>query len=157
MHSKPLHSSGFTLLETLMVVTLALILSTVSIAALNQFGNRSGHLEAAQIILGALEEAHARTLASQNDTTYGVHFETTQIVVFEGTTYTASDTTNEVFPLPPKTNITNISLGGDSDVVFERLSGSASTSGTITVTLISDISRSMTLTIYESGLTEITN
>ena len=157
MRNTTSHQAGFTLLETVMVVGLALILTVISIAALQQFGNRSGHREAAHIILGTLEEAHARTLASQNDTVYGVHFEATEVVVFEGATYIAGDPTNETYPLPPRASITNIALGGSSEATFERLSGSATATGTVTVALTSDVSQSKTLTIYTSGLTEITD
>ncbi len=148
---------GFTLLETMMVISLTLILATISIVALGDFGNRSGQHEAAQIILGVLEDAHARTLASQNDTFYGVHFDTTQVVLFTGGTYTAGESTNETYTLPSKTSITTIGLGGSSEVLFARLSGEATPSGTITVALTETPTQSKMITIYQSGLTEVTN
>jgi len=151
------NQKGFTLLETMMVVGLTLILATISISALSTFGNRSNHREAAHIILGVFEDAHARTLASQDDSVYGVHLETSQAVLFKGDTYTVGDPSNETYPLPSKASITNINLGGSDDVVFERLSGSATPTGTVTVALMSDATQSKILTIHESGLTEITN
>ena len=150
-------SPGFTLLEVLVVIAITLILSTISVTALNEFGNRLNHKEAAQVVLGALTEAHARTLASQDDTTYSVHFETTEVVVFKGTSYTAGDPENDTYRLPSKASITNVGLGGDDKVTFERLSGSATPSGTITVSHVNDATKTKVITIYESGLIEITN
>jgi len=84
-----------------------------------------------------------------------VHFETDMVVVFEGTSYTAGDPDNDERSLPARTNVTNISLGGGSEVYFERLSGDVSPTGTVTVSLTHSSSTSKTVTIYSSGLSEI--
>jgi prepilin-type N-terminal cleavage/methylation domain-containing protein len=155
MHKRLIGDPGFTLVEVLVVIAITLILTVVSITGLREFSNRSGHKSAAHTILGALEEAHARTLSSDGDTTYGVHFETDMVVVFEGTSYTAGDPDNDERSLPARTNVTNISLGGGSEVYFERLSGDVSPTGTVTVSLTHSSSTSKTVTIYSSGLSEI--
>ena len=155
MKIKKMNCGGFTLIEVLVVIAISTILTAVSIAGLREFSNKSGHKTAAHTVLGALEEAHARTLSSEGDIAYGVHFETNMVVVFEGTSYTAGDPDNDEHPLPSRTSITNISIGGGSEIYFERLSGDASPSGTITVALTSNPATSKTITIYSSGLSEI--
>jgi len=142
-------------MEVLIVIALTMILTAISIAGLREFSHNSGHKSAAYVVLGALEEAQARTLASDNDVAYGVHFETTMVVIFEGTSYIAGDSDNDERTLPVRTSITNISLGGGSEVFFERLSGNASPTGTVTVAVTDDTTINKIVTIYASGLSEI--
>ncbi|HCC04762.1 TPA: hypothetical protein DEP58_00470 [Patescibacteria group bacterium] len=149
---------GFTLTEVLVVIALLLILSALSIGGFRTFAVRSGQAAVSQTVLGALKEAHAKTLASLDDTTYGVHFESSSVTIFQGGTYTASSTENSVRELPTRTSITNVSLtGGSTDVVFARLTGTASSVGTVTVAITSDLTSSQVITIHKSGLCEISS
>lgn len=148
-------NKGFTLFEVLIVIAIMLLLTTLSITGLHSFSSRSNHTSAAHTILGALEEAQARTLACDGDTAYGVHFEPTQVVIFQGTSYTAGAPENDIRQLPARTTISNLSIGGGNDVFFTRLNGSTSSTGTVTVALIADTNINRVITIYESGLSEI--
>lgn len=148
---------GFTLIEVLIVVAILLILVTASVAGLQAFSARARHVNAAHVVLGALEEAHARTLASDNDDAYGVYFETNQVTIYQGTSYVSGDPNNDVRILPAQTNIALISLGGGDEVQFERLTGSASPTGSITVVDNGDASASSTIVIYDTGLSEISS
>lgn len=147
---------GVTLIELLVVIAIILIISLISVVGFQSFARRSELMTINHVVLGAVKEAQAKTLASLDDTVYGVHFETSQVTIFEGNTYDASDVDNDVRSFPARTSITNISLsGGGTDIVFERLTGKASSSGTVTTTAVSDVSTSQTITIYQSGLSEI--
>lgn len=149
---------GFTLIEVMVVIALLLILSTLSVAGFRTFAVKSGQATVSQTVLGALKEAHAKTLASLDDTTYGVHFTSSSVTIFQDGTYIAGDTDNDVRKLPARTSITDISLsGGSTEVVFARLTGKASSVGTVTVALTSDLSSSQVITIHESGLCEISS
>jgi len=154
------HGTGtkraFTLIEVLITISITLIILLISVSGLRLFSKRTTHLSATRIVLGALEEAHAQTLASYNDTAYGVHIDTGSVTIFEGATYDASATTNDVRTLPARTSVLSTSLsGGVSDITFERLTGNASTEGTVTVGVTTDATISQTITIHSSGLTEI--
>lgn len=151
-----LHQKGFTLIELLFVIAIILILSAVTIEGFQMFASRAKHTEGAHVVLGALQEAHARTLASEGDTSYGVHFGAGSAVIFSGTTYIAGDVTNDVRTLPAQTSITNTSLsGGGNEVYFARLSGDATPTGTVTVSSTRDAAASSTIIIYRTGLSEI--
>lgn len=141
----------------MITVALILILVTASISGLQSFSARAGHIGGARVVLGALEEAHARTLASDDDDVYGVHFETDQVILFKGTSYTSGDPDNDARPLPARTEIASMSLGGGDDVLFERLTGNASPTGTVTISDMHEVSASSTVTIYATGLSEISN
>ena len=150
--------NGFTLIEVLVVIAIMALLITVSVQALNTFANRAGKDAPARTVLGALEEAHARTLAADNDTNYGVHFATTTVTIFEGDTYIDGDPTNTVRSLPTRSQISIISLtASTTEVVFSRLRANASATGTITTILTTDPSVTGTVSISAVGLMEITN
>jgi prepilin-type N-terminal cleavage/methylation domain-containing protein len=147
---------GFTLIEVLLVIAIMLLLLLLSVSGMQLFASRSAHLSAARVVLGTLEEAHARTLASHGDVAYGVHFEAQSVTLFQGATYDASAVTNEVRTLPVRASITSIALsGGVSNITFTRLQGRATASGTVTVATTADASVSRTISIYESGFSEI--
>jgi Tfp pilus assembly protein FimT len=148
--------AGVTLLEILVVIACLAILVSVSISSLQDFARNSAHKTTATIIVSTLQEAHAKTLASENDTTYGVHIESSQVALFSGATYVAGDPLNDVRLFAPNTGVTSIVLaGGAVDVVFSRLTGTTSSIGTITVSMLSDLTITSTITVHSSGLTEI--
>ena len=147
---------GFTLIELLFVIAIILILSTITIEGFQVFATRANHTKAAHVVLGVLQEAHARTLASMDDTSYGVHFGTESAVLFSGTVYDPGDANNDVRGLPARTQITNVSLSNsEHEVHFARLSGDASPTGTVTISSTRDPSASSTIIIYRTGLSEI--
>lgn len=147
---------GFTLLEIVIVVAIMGILALISVTGLQSFAYRSGHISASRTVLGALEEAQARTLASQDDTVFGVHFETDSVTIFQGSTYTAGNIHNEIRILPARTSISTVTLfGGGSNVLFNRLNGTTSHTGTIQVVVTADTTAFRTITVYKTGFCEI--
>lgn len=155
-HKARVYDLGFTLIEVLVVIAIMLILSMVTITGLGSFSYRSGPSSAARTVLGTIEEAHARTLGSHNDTVHGVHVESNSVTLFQGATYNASDVQNEVRPLPARTTISTISLaGGGADIIFTRLSGTTAQTGTLTIQSTADATVFRTITIYKTGFSEI--
>jgi len=148
---------GYTLIELLIVIAIILVLVVVSVQGFIAYTRSTGPQAAARTVLGSLEEAHARTLASENDTEYGVHIDSDAVTVFSGTSYTAGHADNDVRTLPARTEVSAYSLtGGVDDIVFERLTGETQVTGTITVSRIGG-TESRTITVHASGLSEITN
>ncbi len=103
-------------------------------------------------VLSTVNKARSRTLASMNSSTYGVHFQSDKVIIFKGTIFSALDVNNETINIFSPASITNVTLGGVSDVVgdlyFNRIYGTPSTTGTVT---ISTGSSSKILTINQSG------
>ena len=147
---------GFTLIEILIVITVLAMISTLIFASFSKFNSAQILNGTTQTVLSILDEARALTLASKNNLSYSVHFETSKVVLFKGTTYSASDTDNDVTILNNRVTVSDISLnGGGSDVLFDKLTGKTSQSGTITITLTSDANRFKTIKIGTAGVSEI--
>ena len=88
-----------------------------------------------QDILSSLDKARSHTLSSLNSSSYGVHFESDRVIIFTGTVYSAGAGSNETIMIVTPASIPTITLsGGGADVYFNRLSGSPSKTGTVTVT-----------------------
>lgn len=143
--------TGVTLLESLIGIAIVVVLITLIWSGFSSFRESAQLNEAHSVILGMLREARSRTLSSEKNTQYGVHFEPTQIVLFGGSSYNSGSASNEPYAFPPLARISSINLGGPMDVVFARLIGNASVSGTITIESVSNISKTKTITILSSG------
>jgi hypothetical protein len=103
-----------------------------------------------------LNEARALTLASYDNTVYGVHLLPDRATLFKGNTFSSSDPDNKVNVISSRVSISNIVLsGGGNDIIFQRLTGKTGQNGTITLSLISDPSKSKTITIQVSGIIEL--
>jgi prepilin-type N-terminal cleavage/methylation domain-containing protein len=145
---------GFTIIEIL--ITLA-ILAIIVALLVNSFQLFSKHQEInkdADIVIEALEEARTNTLASQNASQYGVHFATSSVTIFAGSTYVAGASTNVSPSLTSSaTVLTRTLTGGGNDVVFQRLTGETAQNGTIGISS-PNTTRTRTVTIYKTGLIE---
>ncbi len=144
-------NKGFTLLELIVVIAILVILSGVIIGAFVIFNTTEGVNKDTELVLETLRLARNQTLASKNEMQYGVHFSATNITLFSGATYNPSTSGNEIFALHAGDSLSvNLNSGGD-DVVFDRLTGATSESGTITITS-SNSATSKNVTIYSTGL-----
>lgn len=145
-------ASGFTLLEVIIVVGILSLLSVAGFLSLRQSVERINLDTTSHDILTTLQLARTRTLSSQDQTVYGVHFETTQYVLFKGSSYSPSSTDNEPRTLPTGVEIHNVNLAGASnEVIFERLTGSTSQTGTISLRQTNYPSNFRTINVLASG------
>lgn len=147
---------GFTLIETLVAIAVLAILAVIMLGGLSSF-QKSGELgRAMDMVAGTLRDARGRTLASKNNTQYGVHFDSDKAVLFVGASYAAGTPSNEETVLPFRVEISAIALGGGGDdVVFQRLSGEAAPTGTITLRVKQEPSKTREIRVYQSGVVEI--
>lgn len=140
---------GFTLIEVLIVIGVLAIIGSIALGAFSRFRGGSQIDAAVRSVLGTLRSAQSKTLASESDTAYGVHFQADRIVLFRGPTYEPSAVTNEAVIFQAPIQLTTVSLtGGATDVLFGRITGTTSVSGTLT---LSDGTRSRTITLELSG------
>ncbi|MDP3989534.1 MAG: prepilin-type N-terminal cleavage/methylation domain-containing protein [bacterium] len=144
---------GVTLIEIVIVVAVFGILSAI-IAPSGGAWRAGRELESASaIVLDTLGEARERTLQSKNAKVYGVAIHNSDVVVFEGDTYSEGASSNMSYSLGGDILAVPTLTGGASAVVFGRLDGSVTATGTIELThQISGVSRS--ITIYASGLVD---
>ena len=145
---------GFTLLEILIIAAIALFLAIGSFSVYGNY-NKSRSLEvSAQNIASLLKTARSKTLASNDASVFGVHFETSRAVLFKGATFSEPNVDNREYRLPGVVTISTINLnGGGNDIIFERLTGETQQFGTTTVSL-TDSSKERNITISATGIIE---
>lgn len=141
-----------------MVVLIMMIVVIITWASFSRLNKSQVLDKEIREVSSIINDARQRTLFSKNDSSYGVHFETNKVVLFKGTSYSSSAAENENKNLNNLVSITGITLsGGGSDVVFNRLTGSATKSGTITFTLGVSPGTVKTLTISGTGIVDISS
>jgi len=138
-------------MEILIVVTLMVIISAIGWVNLQDFRARSDLDSQAQQIVSTLRKAQNNTLGSKNSSSYGVYFQSDSYNLFQGTSYNAGDPGNEAHLLPVAVEISSISLGGGSAVVFQRVNGRTNNTGSLTLRLKASPATTRAITIEPSG------
>lgn len=151
---------GFTLLEILVAVGIIVLLCVIIIGSFSSFRKNQEFDNAIEDAVSVLNSAKSKTLSSENASQYGVHLETSRIVLFTGTTFTESNVgsnpSNQITKLPNSVELVNISLnGGGSDVVFKRLTGDTDKYGSFIIRLKSDVSKNKTIEIKSTGIINV--
>lgn len=156
-------SKGISLIEFLTIIAILMVLAGMAIPAFRFFQKESDLKNSAQEIINTLRLAQNKTLASEVASSWGVYFSTTtwphQYTLFQGIDFTSRTTTSdEVHNLSESVEIYEINLaGGKKGVVFDRITGTTSQSGTISLRLKADHTKTRTIYIEGSGLTGLTS
>ncbi len=149
--------SGFSLIEILIVLSIISIVLSITIIAGRNFSYSVDLENTVKSIDMKIKLAKSRSISALNGTSYGVHFESNKIVVFEGDTFDAFASTNEVFTFSDniKINIPVNLVGGGNDLIFNRLIGSTNNSGNINIEVINDPSKTKQIVINSNGQTSL--
>ncbi len=145
--------SGFTIVEILVVVSIMIVVLSVLVGGFAQYSYRQIYVGYVSDIRDQVSETRQRTLASYQDTVYGVYVGTSTIEFFQGTTPVAGATNNTIVTIPPHMTATTSFSDTNWYITFARITGGASATGTITFE-DTRINASTTFTIYASGLVE---
>ncbi len=145
---------GFTLTEVLVSIAIVALLGTIVMSTFFIYRKNQSLSLDTQTVSTILRQARNQTLSYKNSAVYGVHFNTTDVVLFPGSVYSSSNPENEVYPLNYSDTILTIMLaGGGSDVIFQRLTGETSQNGSIVISA-PGLTQTKTVTIYKTGLVE---
>ena len=143
---------GLTALEIIVSVAILGVVSAMLVSVFSGFRSAGYMVDTETHIIGIFRDARSKTLGSKDNVTYGVHFETTKVELFSGSTYGVPGTTVETYMLPVGVRISNIALAnGGSNIIFARLTGTPSTSGTITFQLQNNPANAKMITILATG------
>jgi prepilin-type N-terminal cleavage/methylation domain-containing protein len=125
---------GFTLLELLIVIAAGLLVAGLTVPVGIRFFQTQTLDEATSGILETLRRAESQAVFQKNDSSFGVKFLAGSYILFQGNSYTGrTQSEDETFSVS-----TVITISGVDEVVFAKLTGLPSTTGTLTITLGSD-------------------
>jgi len=143
---------GFTLIEILVVITIFIILGAISIAGIRYFQSQTNLNNDAEKIIATLRLAQNKTIASESESIYGVHFENNFFVLFKGDIYNPNSPDNNMYYLSPRTEIYAINLNGQgTNIIFNRVTGNTDQYGAIKLRLISLPNQTKTISIDSIG------
>lgn len=155
--SHPLHKSffsrGFTISEILVVLAIMGIITAFSVTALRNMYDAAALRAGGTEIYMALSSAQTKTLASKDETVYGVHVSSTTVTRFTGVSYVEGAATNEVYTFEAGVTATSTLMADGGDVSFTRLTGTPSVFGTIYVRDTAGTGTT-TIIIHGTGLVE---
>ena len=128
-------SKAYTLIEILIVIGVLAILTGLASLSLVSF-SKSGDLDTTRVIvIGALQEARANSVADIDDKTWGVHLEGDRVVVYanSGGGYNPSDPSNSARVLASHTLLSWDLAGGGANIEFDKRTGKTLNEGTVTI------------------------
>lgn len=149
------YAKGMSVLEVLISIAIVTLLATLSFSALTQFLNTNAVEKETAVVVATLAYARSQSMSGTYDTSYGVHFASSTITVFWGSTYSQSASTNVSRQFGGGVVVSALSLGsGVVDIVFSKLTGAPSATGTITISSPKDPINKKVLTITGTGLVQ---
>ena len=149
-----MQKKGFTLVEILIVIAILGILVGIVVTSFATFRSVQGLDKDSETVVEVLQQARSQTLVSQNASQYGVHFASSTVTLFTGTTYVPGSSTNQDYLLVGSDTVLSLSLTGNgTNVVFARLNGETAQNGTIVLSSQTS-GRTRTVTIYKTGLVQ---
>ncbi len=120
---------GFTLIELLLVTSIVLIIGTFSVIFFSRFLTQNAIANTQDRFVGQLRKAQVYAMMGRQNGNWGVRFGSNTITLFQGNSYALR---NAAFDEKFSENAT-ISISGFSEIVFTKVTGLPSTTGTYTI------------------------
>lgn len=140
-------NKGFTLLEVLLSVAILGIIAGISLPIMASFNGRNDLDVTTQSIAMQLRRASTYSRGANSDSQWGVHAQSDSVTLFRGTTYASRDTSyDETTPIP-----NSFTISGINDVIFSKVDGSPTSSGSITLTNTNS-NETRTITVNAKGM-----
>ncbi len=145
------YGKGFTLLEVAITIGIVVLIGAISLVSFINSRNVRDLTTSAQNVLSVLRLAQSKALGGEDNSQWGVRLEQAQFILFRGTTF-ASSTSTQSYSLPSSIEIVNIILaGGGQEVAFKRLSGQTDQTGVFTVRIKGSVAQVFSVTVDGSG------
>ncbi len=133
-----------------------MILAVIIVFSFSPLRNNQELTNTVQETINLLNSARSKTLSSEGSSQYGVHFESSRIILFKGASFSESSPDNNVVALSSLVEISVINLnGGGNNLVFQRLTGKTNNYGTITLRIKSDVSKTKIIDIKNIGIVNV--
>lgn len=132
---------GFTFIEVLLSVAMLAVIAGMSVPVFQSFQVRNDLDDITVSVVQTLRRAQVLAQAVDGDMTWGVRVDPGVARLFKGATYATRDTGyDETFEIPG-----SITPSGLSEVVYNKLSGTPQTTGSIVFTSNTNETRTITL------------
>ena len=143
-------NNGFSLLELILVIGIAILLFNVSTSGFNSYKMHSNLELATNGVVEAIRLAQSSAESGKGDSKWGVEILSNQVVIFKGDSYATRITSSDEI-----LNFSNgISASGLSEIIFEKISGITINTGDI---FISNSSGEKKLSVNSFGIVDYTN
>lgn len=138
------YARGFTLIEALISVTLISLIVGMTLPFYGNFAARNDINIAQEDVARMMRRAQAYARAGYGDSTWGVRLQNGSATLFRGTTYaTRSAAYDEILSFPA------INVSGVTDVVFSKMTGYPSATGTTTLASTAvNVTKTISLNVY---------
>lgn len=137
---------GFTMIEMLLSISIITIILGISTPVYQSLQGKNDLSIAATTIAQALHRAQTLAQSGDGDALWGVKMESGAVTVFQGASYASRDTNfDEVYG-----NSAGISVSGITEIIFDKLTGEPSPTGTINLALNNYETKN--ITINEKGM-----
>jgi prepilin-type N-terminal cleavage/methylation domain-containing protein len=148
----PIH--GFTLVEILVALTILIIIAAIIFEGFFRYAHTQRFESIVSEIRNDIALQRQRTLASYDDTVYGVYVGTSSLQFFTGATPVVGSSANKIILFSTYNITATTSLKNNVWYsTFQRLSGAPSATGTITI-FDTKSTASTTFTILRTGIIE---
>lgn len=146
---------GFSVPEIMIVLAILVVvfsLSYFSFTSISDYNTADKHAAVAQTFV---ERARQHALNSRNNSTYGIQFSSSSVNLFEGSAYSVASNIQSL-PTPAGVQLQFVSLtGGTTSIVFSKITGEPSATGTIQYRSSRSASTTKTITVYGTGHSEV--
>lgn len=144
------NQGGFTLIELVVVTSLLVLVAAISITGFRNFAGFQQYNQAVSDVEFLLNQTRLSARSAEGDESHGIKFATSSTTVFTGDVYDSLDAANEVTTYQLITLEANLT-GGTDEIIFSKLTGLPSATGTIVVTGTT-FAASTTLEITDTGV-----
>lgn len=143
---------GFTLIELLVYFSITVLLVSIGWGGLSNYRDTQALTSSTETILSALSEARTKTISSENNSQFGVYFESGRAVIFPGTVFSEPNSVNLEFKIERAVLISTTSLAlSPNSVVFKKITGGTDNYGTIVLSLKSNSGKTKTISVSKTG------
>ncbi len=140
---------AFTLIEIIIVIAILVILVSITVSSFGNVGGSQALDTTTTSVISVLNEAKSMAVSSKDASDYGVRILNNKLISFKN----SYGTENKELTISSLVSIST-STGIGTDVIFNNVSGNANASGTITVTVLKDQTKSNTIRVYSTGVIE---
>lgn len=143
---------GFTIIEVLVVLSILAVMASVAIIGFRDYARFQQYNQAVNDVVFILNQTRLSARSAESDAAHGVKFSSGGITQFTGNAYIAGNPSNITNTYGLVTLQYALSNGVD-EIVFEKLTGLPTATGTVTVVGLS-FTASTTITVTSTGVVQ---